>query len=130
VRIDLLRQGETLEGGTRIGAGVSVWATNAKGVRGGGNWSVLLRASDPRAKLWAGVFIFLVQPNPGAVPGHLHAGVLQLGRASLDGVVVPSSAVLRHEGKSSVYVEIRRADKFKRDKINPWSIPTGQGAGS
>jgi len=81
-------------------------------------------------------FLFLIKgAPPGLPPGSSLTGYLQVAGDKLSGVVVPRSAVVRHEGKGWVYLQTGE-DAFVRHEIEldhpteaGWFVPKGVTAG-
>lgn len=75
--------------------------------------------------------LFLAKQNPQLVPNAAVAGYIKTGGEPLSGVVVPRDAVLRHDRKVWVYVQIEK-DEFTRREIvlerahdNGWFLISG-----
>jgi hypothetical protein len=72
-------------------------------------------AVDPQMQGQA--FLFLIRTNsPGLVPGAAVTGYLEIAGESLDGVIVPDSAVVRNAGRGWVYVQTG-GETFERRQI-------------
>lgn len=81
-------------------------------------------------------FLFLVRTNAvGLAPGAAVTGYLATAGELSAGVVVPRSAVLRHEGLAWIYLEsqgtnfTRRAVSLDRPLDRGWFVPAGGGPG-
>ncbi len=77
-------------------------------------------------------FLFLVRTNtPGLIPGAAVTGYLEIPGEALDGVVVPDSAVVRHEGRGWVYIQTgeetfaRREIALEHRRDNGWFVKAG-----
>jgi hypothetical protein len=66
--------------------------------------------------------------NSNLVPGAIITALLPVAGKTVPGVVVPSEAVLRHEGKAWIYVQtgettfIRRAVELKQQLDTGWFV--------
>ena len=76
--------------------------------------------------------MFLVGGKPsGFSPNAAVTGYLKIPGESLDGVIVPSSAVLRYQGKAWVYLQTgdeeftRREIPLDRPGANGWFVSSG-----
>jgi hypothetical protein len=89
-----------------------------------------LPATDPLTQSRG--FLFLVEPNSSKLPpGAAVAGYLKTSGEPASGVVVPRSAVVRHEGAAWVYIETsgtnfaRRMLSLDRPLDEGWFVTTG-----
>ena len=87
-------------------------------------------AVDPQMQGQA--FLFLLRTNSaGLVPGAAVTGYLEIPGESLDGVIIPDSAVVRHAGHGWVYIQTK-GEAFERREValehrreNGWFVRAG-----